>query len=101
MEISKTDRDSPMTTLHPRWWQFSLKDVLFGFAVAGAGLATFIGVWKRAESERDIPIPLFFGLLYGSGALIGACLFVPFKKAGLGAILGFVLTCALLTILNP
>jgi hypothetical protein len=99
MQISKAERHSPMTALHARWWQFSLKDVFFGFAIAGAGLAAYIGVWTRADSGRDIPIQLLCGLLYGSGALIGAGLFIPFKKAGLGAILGFVLTCALLTIL--
>jgi hypothetical protein len=95
MQIFRTEPHSPMSALNRRWFQFSLKDVLLGIAIAGTGLAGFIGIWKRAESERDIPIQLLCGLLYGSGALIGAGLFIPLKKAGLGAILGFVLTCAL------
>ncbi len=88
-----------MTLAPKRWFRFSLKDVLVGMTIAAAGIGGFVGVWKRADDARDIPIPLLFGLLYGFGALTGAGLFIPFKKAALGAVTGFVLTCALITLL--
>jgi hypothetical protein len=89
------------TTPERRWFQFSLQDAFVGMTIAAIGLGGFAYVWRRASDARDIPIPLLFGLWYGLGALTGAGLFMPVKNAALGALLGFVLTCALMTLFAP
>ncbi|HEY2895436.1 MAG TPA: hypothetical protein VGJ16_14525 [Pirellulales bacterium] len=88
-----------LTAPSRRWFQFSTRDLLLGAVLVAMGVAGVVGTLRRESEFQDIPFPILFGLVYGSGGLVGAGLFSPFKKAAVGAIVGFLVTCAIVAML--
>ena len=72
-----------------RWFQFSTADLFLGVTLMAMGIGGLAGIAKFDSTLRDLGWIL--GIFYGSGALIGAGLFSPFRQKTVGAILGFLL----------
>ena len=71
--------------------QFSLKDLFLGTTMIAVGFGIAVLpfstiVWDEMWFFRLVPQ----GLWLGGGALIGAGLLLPYKKAAIGAVIGFV-----------
>jgi hypothetical protein len=73
---------------------FSLKQLFVSTALIAVGLAVMVRVFQVAGLFHwiiDFPICFLAGALLGAGAL------VPFKRAGLGAVIGLALSVLYLT----
>jgi hypothetical protein len=79
-----------MTAPNRRWLQFSTRDMLLGVSLLATGIGGLTGILTNSNWVMQ-SVGWFFGVLYGSGALIGAGLFSPFRQKTFGAIVGFLL----------
>lgn len=81
-----------------RDWRFSLGRLMMATTIVALGLG---GLAFAARVEWSIEwIGLFFGMWYGSAAILGAGLLMPFNKKAIGAISGFVLALPLLQLMQ-
>jgi hypothetical protein len=81
------------TTKH-RWFQFGVRELMLAVTLIAFGLGLLIATWRNAfhlNAESSEALITWIGLIYASGAMIGAGLLSPFRLKTIGLILGFLL----------
>jgi hypothetical protein len=71
--------------------RFTIKDLLLSAACISLGLALLGLIYRMAPGVKEVGLPIWFM----GGILVGAGVFVPFKRPGIGAIVGVVVQHAL------
>jgi hypothetical protein len=66
--------------------RFTIKDLLLSAACISVGFALLGLIYRMAPGVNEVGLPIWFV----GGMLVGAGVFVPFKRPGLGAIAGVV-----------
>ena len=69
--------------------KFNLKELLLSTTLIAVGLAMAITPYSAFEDELWYYLLLPQLLWLGAGALVGAGILLPFNKAAIGAVLGF------------
>ena len=74
--------------------RFTIKDLLLSAACVSVGSALLGIIFRNSPGAKEVGLPLWFI----GGILIGVGIFVPFKRPGIGAIVGMFVQHALLFI---
>lgn len=87
-------------TLAPKgmWFKFSLRDLFLATTMIAIGTGGMLVV-ETTYTARTYGLYVTLGLWFASGALIGAGILFPFKKAALGAIVGYLITWLISSVL--